>query len=129
MIAVVVVDPGHELAPDQREGVVYRRCCPDIFRKLNDLEARIAITPDYLGGPIGRGIVDDDDLNGKAPPKTTNGVQAVPDIVLAIVDIEDDGDERMAHVLGLLLAPGTHPGAQPIAVLFIGSTLLEARQL
>src|SRR5262245_61729186 len=99
MIAVVVIDPSHEFAPDKRESMVDRGCCPGIFRKTNDIEARIDIAPENLCGPIARSIVDHDDLKRKPALQPANAVQAFPKIALAIKHIDDDRDEGMPHGL------------------------------
>src|SRR5262249_6159861 len=92
--------------------MVDRPCCPDIFGKTNDLEGRIDIAPEDLSGPIARRIVDDDDLKGKPALQPANTVQAFLRIALAIKDINDDGDEGMAHALRTVGLPAHASGPQ-----------------
>ena len=90
MIAVIVVNPGHELAPDQGESMVDRRGGPDIFRKTNDLEANINIALEDFCSPIARRIVNHDDLNRKPAIQPADAVQTLIEIAFAIEDIDDD---------------------------------------
>ena len=83
--------------------MVDRRCRPDIFRKMNDFEARVDIASEDLGGPIPRCVVYNDDLKRKSALQPADAVETVTEISLAIVDVDDDRDTRMAHDLELLL--------------------------
>ena len=87
------------------------RCCrADILRKPDDLEPRIVVALENFGSPIGRGIIDDQRLEGPWALQGQDAVQALGDVSLTIVDIDDDGHiscHKGAHGLFRLISDAT----------------------
>src|SRR5262249_46357975 len=92
MIAVVVVNPSHEFAANPAERVVDRCRRANILLKPDNLEPRTVVVLQNFGGPIGRGIIDDQCLEGPWALQGQDAVQALGDVSLAVVDIDDNGN-------------------------------------
>src|SRR3954471_14363997 len=73
-------------------------CVSAVDFSIDDVDSRVRVGAGNLHRVIGRGVVDNDDLDPVAAFERQNAVQAIAQVAAVVVTWNYEADERMTHL-------------------------------